>query len=247
MLTRRLAVAAAALTIGVSTVSAAQETPRSPMSMMPGQIVAGGEGEVTITPDRARVFVGVQTRAVTAAAASAENARRQRAVLDTLRALGLSSEQLTTMNYSVSPEMQYDQSGRAPRVTGYVVSNTVRAEVRKLDDVARVIDASLAKGANQINSLQFYSSNSDEARRAAIAQAVAQARGDAETMAKAAGGTLGWLMELTTGEPQARPMFEMAMPRMAAGAVAQPTPIEPGQQVVRATVTGRWLFEHSEK
>lgn len=246
MLTRTWCIAVATLTIGAST-AAAQETPKPVMSGMPGQIVAGGEGEATITPDRARVFVGVQTRAVTAAAASAENARRQRAVLDTLRALGLSSDQLTTMNYSVSPEMQYDQGGRAPRVTGYVVSNTVRAEVRKLDDVAKVIDASLAKGANQINSLQFYSSNSDAARRAAIAQAVAQARGDAEAMAKAAGGTLGWLMELTTGEPQPRPMFDMAMSRVAGGIAAAPTPIEPGQQVVRVTVTGRWLFERTEK
>ncbi|MEO6877215.1 MAG: SIMPL domain-containing protein, partial [Gemmatimonadaceae bacterium] len=100
----------------------------------PPQIVTSGSGESRISPDRATIFIGVQTRAATAALAGADNARRQRAILDTLRALGLASEQLSTVNYNVSPEMQYFPNGTTPpKVTGYTVSNTVRAEVRRLD------------------------------------------------------------------------------------------------------------------
>jgi uncharacterized protein YggE len=124
-------------------------------------------------------------------------------------------------------------------VTGYTVTNTVRADVRKLDDVARFIDATLAKGANEISGLQFYSSKADSARRVAMALAVANARADAETLARAAGGTLGALLELSTGT-SIRPMQESI--GVAAMAARVPTPIEPGQQSVTASVMTRWMF-----
>jgi len=209
-------------------------------SAIPSQIVTSGSGEVRIAPDRANILVGVQSRATTAAAAAAENARRQRAILDTLRALGLGSEQLSTLNYNVAPEIQYSPNNQPPRVTGYTVTNTVRADVRRLDDVPRIIDAALAKGANEISSLEFYSSKADSARRAAMAIAVANARADAETLAKAAGGTLGALLELSTGSP-IRPMQE-TFGGVAAMAAKAPTPIEPGQQAINASVNARWMF-----
>jgi hypothetical protein len=203
------------------------------------QIVVTGTGEATVSPDRATIFLGVQTRATTAAGAGSENARRVRLVLDTLRAVGLTSEQLSTVNYNVSPEMQYSPNGQTPpKVVGYVVTNSVRAELRRLEDVARVIDAALAKGANEVSSLQLYSSKADSARRAALASAVADARADAEALARAAGGSLGMLIELTSVESPIRPVAVTGMREMA---VAK-TPIEGGTQTITATVTARWTL-----
>lgn len=229
------------LVIGIGVIGASLSLPRASVGQTPqSQIVVSGLGEARVTPDRATIMLGVQSRAATAAAASADNARRQKAILDTLRALGLASEQLSTANYNVSPEMAYPTMGAgAPKVTGYTVTNTVRADVRRLDDVARVIDAALAKGANEISSLQFYSSKADSARRAALTAAVADARMDAEVLAKAAGGTLGALLELSTSETPVRPV---PMMMRAAPAAAAKTPIEPGEQTVSATVTARWAF-----
>jgi uncharacterized protein YggE len=196
-------------------------------------------GEAKVVPDRARIRIAVQTRATTAAAAGTANARKQRAVLDTLRALGFTSEQLTTVGYSVQPEFRYDKEGGTPQVIGYVVSNTIRADAPRIDLVGPAIDAALAKGANNIEGLEFYSSRADEARREALADAVARARGDADAMARAAGGTLGALMEISSFA-QATPIegYAPAMARM--DAKAAPTPIEPGEQTVRATVSMRW-------
>jgi hypothetical protein len=203
------------------------------------QVVTTGIGEARVVPDRATIFIGVQSRAATAAAAGADNARRQRAILDTLRAVGLSADQLSTINYNVTPEMQYPNGG-TPKVTGYVVTNTVRAELRRIDDVGRAIDAALAKGANEISSLQFSSSKADSVRRAALAEAVVNAHADAEALARAAGGSLGALLELSTASIPIRPVMEMSMAR---GGMAGPrTPIDPGEQVVNATVTARWVF-----
>ena len=206
---------------------------------LPPQIVTTGTGEAQIAPDRATIFIGVQSRGPTAAAASADNARRQRAIVDTLRILGLGSDQLSTMNYNVAPEIQYSPNNQPPKVTGYTVTNTVRADVRRIEDVARIIDASLSKGANEISGLQFFSSKADSVRRNALALAVANARADAEALAKAAGGTLGSLLELST-TPSVRPFQEVV--GVAGMAARAPTPIEPGQQSVTVSVTTRWAF-----
>ncbi|MGH7616415.1 MAG: SIMPL domain-containing protein [Gemmatimonadaceae bacterium] len=206
------------------------------------QVVVTGSGEARISPDRATVMLGVQSRAATVSAASADNSRRLRAILDTLKAMGLTNEQLATVNYSVSPEMQYSPTGgQPPRVIGYVVTNSIRADVHRLDDVGGVIDASLSKGANEVSSLQFYSSKADSTRRVAMTAAVADARTQAEVLARAAGGSLGPLIELSSTQEAIRPIPQPMM-RVAATAAPVRTPIEAGEQTVTATVTVRWTF-----
>jgi len=188
-------------------------------------------------------MVNVQTRAATAAAAGSENARRTTAVLDALGKLGLPKSQLSTEGYTVYPETQYDQNGRAPKVTGYVVTNTVRAETHRPEQAGAIVDAALGAGANMINGLSFYASSIDAPRREAIAAAVASARADAEAMAMAAGGSLGSVIELSTQGPTAppRPMYDMAMVSRKSEA-AVPTPVNPGEQTVSVYVNARWQF-----
>jgi uncharacterized protein YggE len=203
-------------------------------------IVTAATGEAQFVPDRAAVYIGVETRAATAAAAARDNAQRQRAVIDAVVAAGVSRDQISTENYSVTPNTRYDQATQRSSVIGYIVSNVVRVEVRRIDQVAGVLDAALAKGANQINSLDFFASNSDSARHAAITQGVARARADAETLARAAGGSLGALIELSTADAGPRPMYRLDV--RSTMATAAPTPIEPGQQRVQVTVNARWRF-----
>jgi uncharacterized protein YggE len=214
---------------------------QEPVGPRPPQIVVSGVGETRVTPDRAIINIGVYSRAATAAAAARENARKQSAIIDTVRALGIPREHISTTQFNVHPEMRHiPQSGRS-EITGYAVNNVVRVEVRQLDKVAAAIDAALAKGANQINSLDFSVLNADEPRRRALTQAIERARLDAEAMARAAGGSLGSLLELSTSyAPVPMPRLDMAMAARAQADVA--TPIEPGEELIRAVVTARWQF-----
>jgi hypothetical protein len=205
------------------------------------QIVVTGTGEARVAADRATILVGVQSRGATAAAAANDNARRVRAVLDTLRVLGVGADQLSTVNYNVSPEMQYPPSGgQPPKVTGYVVTNSVRVDRLRIEEIGRVIDAALAKGANEVAGLSLFSSKADSTRRAALAAALADARAQAEVLARAAGGTLGSLIELSSAQEPIRPVLQPLM--RATAAMAVQTPIESGEQTVSATVTARWTF-----
>jgi len=201
------------------------------------EVSTTGEGDVRVTPDRALLMLGVQTQATTAEAAAASNAKLLRSVLDSLRAVGLTAQQLSTTNYNVNP--QFAPNSSTPRIVGYMVTNSVRAEVSSIGQVGRVIDAALAAGANEVSSLSFYASSEADARRRALALAVASARADAEALAAAAGGRLGPLLELTTSAERP-PVYPMA--RMSAVAGRVPTPIEPGEQTISASVTARWAF-----
>ncbi|MGH7649403.1 MAG: SIMPL domain-containing protein, partial [Gemmatimonadaceae bacterium] len=72
----------------------------------------------------------------------------------------------------------------------------------------------------------------------ALAAAVARARGDAEAMAKGAGGRLGDLIEVTA---QAGPGPVQPFGARMSLAVAA-TPISPGTQTVSTEVVARWRF-----
>lgn len=206
------------------------------------EISVSATGETKVTPDRATIQISMQTRASTAAAAASENARRSQRVLTALRSLGLASDQLSTTNYNVSPEYQYGQN-RAPTVIGYTATNTVVAELKELRQVGPAIDTAVASGANLISSLQFFASNTDAARRSAIASAVATARADADAAARAAGGTVGELVLLSVGANVRQPPVPyMAMRGAAMADAAVSTPVNPGDQTVSASVSTSWVF-----
>ena len=236
---RRIFAFASLLALPVTGLSA--QVAQSPLFPI---LSTSGQGEAKVSPDRASVLVNVQTRAATATAAAADNAQKTKAVLDALGKLGLSRDQLATEGYTVYPEMRYDKDGASPRVVAYVVTNTVHAETKRPEQAGAIVDAALVAGANMINSLSFYASSIDEARRQAIGAAVASARADAEAMARAAGGTLGAMVELSTGGPTIppRPMYDMAARSKIANMQIE-TPVNPGQQTVTVFVTAKWRFE----
>src|SRR5678809_1516241 len=137
----KLAISAIMVSLLAPITTHAQDT-KAPFDVIP-QISVVGRGEIKVSPDRATVQISVQTRAVTAAAAAAENATKQQSVLSALKALGLTDDQLSTVNYNVYPEQRYEQ-GKEPVIVAYNVTNTILVDVRKLSQVGPVIDAALA-------------------------------------------------------------------------------------------------------
>jgi uncharacterized protein len=209
------------------------------------QIVTQGRSEIEVAPDRAELRLSVETRASTGAEAGRQNSQIVAAVLDTLRrGFGLTDRDLVTLGYMLQPQMVYPRDGAAPRVEGYVATNTVRVRTGSIDRVGAMIDASLRKGATNISGLSFSATGTDDARRTALSMAVEQARRDAEAMAVAAGGRLGPLLELINQEMDLRSpaplMMAMEAKLMSDGA---PTQIQAGEQTIVARVSARWVFQ----
>lgn len=213
----------------------------------PPFIAASAVGESRVIPDRALVQVSVESRNESAASAAADNRTIQEKVIAAVKALGIAAPQIRTVGYAVNPEYAQSERGKSPRITGYRASNTVQVEVRNVELVGKVIDASLGAGATNIASVGLYASNTDAARREAVQNAVTKARGEAESAASAAGGALGALIELTI-DPGAvpRPMLQQVMLSGAAvqmrGDMSMSTPVEAGETLVMAVVRVRWQF-----
>ena len=194
-------------------------------------------------PDRAIVDVAVETQATTAAAASAENARRQRAVLDTLQRLGLGAPAVATTGYAVQPVWRYDRAGRPPKQVGYSAYNSLRVTIEALDRLGAVIDAVLAAGANRVAGIRFVASTESEAQSRALAAAVAQAQRRAMVVAQATGGSLGPLIQLTTERYEPPPGISGAVAlQVAYSGPAPETLVTPAELSVVVTVLGRWEF-----
>ena len=238
---------AAGLSIVFAAPSFSQAIPNPPR---PPEITAAGRGEVTVTPDRAAILVSVESRAASAAAAASDNASKMAAVFKALRSAGLAQADITTFGYNVGQDPRSMRMGMPPQTLSvpieFLARNTARAIVRRLDDTGKVIDAALAAGATSIGSVQFSSANSDEARRNALGMAVAQAQRDAEALAKAAGGTLGKLLSMSSSGPGGPTIpygGDTYFSYVAeAGASAYSTMINPRDMSVFVSVFGRWEF-----
>jgi uncharacterized protein YggE len=196
-----------------------------------------GSGEVRVIPDRATLSLSVETKGPSAATVAAANARTQRAVLDTLAALGLRAPDVSTQSFNVAPNYEPTPEGRRP--SGYVARNAVIVRFANLARIGAAIDAALARGATGVGMLAFTSSAADSAGRVAERAAVAKARADAEAIADAMGGTLGPLLQVTNAPGDGRPI---ALRGVAGGSFSSVTPITPTDVVVSAAVVARWQF-----
>jgi uncharacterized protein YggE len=205
------------------------------------EIETVGSAERRVAPDKATVMLYIESKAPSAAAAASANARAVAAVRDTLRKLGLDSA-ATTASYNVGPNYeQGDPTIRGePRRVGYAARTSVRVELKALDQVGRVIDAGLAKGATGVEGVYFESSRAEEARRAALADAAQAARKDAEVLAAAMGGSIGPLISLTTAS-NIDPRRMNVMMRGTVGMVSG-TVVSPSEIVIAAGVVTKWRF-----
>jgi uncharacterized protein len=204
----------------------------------PPQIEVLGRGESRVQPDRATVTISVETQGSSAATVAAENARIQARVLDTLRALGFGEPQVTTLRFNVSPNWVWEGDQR--RNEGYIARNAVRVRVGDLQRIGPVIDAALARGATGVSNVEFASNDEEGARHRALTQAVENAREEAAVLARALGGSLGPLLDISTS-----PDPSYIMGRLASGYasnVAENTQITPSEIVVEVIVSARWRF-----
>ncbi len=228
-------VLAAAVAVPVSGVLA-QDQPMRP----PPQIMISANGEVQVTPDRARISLGVETEANSAREASQQNAALQTKIIAALRAAGIPQASIRTTGFNVAPKQEYIPETRTWRIDGYRVSNIVVVLVEPVAKVGEIIDAALGAGANRVAGLNFEIKDATSAREAAMKQAVERARREADIVAAAAGGRIVGLIEISVNsfEPSPpRPMMEMA--RMGQDAS---TPISEGTQPVIVNVNTRWEY-----
>jgi len=227
-----LALASCAIANAVEAQRTPEFQPRDP------EITATGHGETHLPPTFAVVMVAVSTRASSATEAASQNSAKVASVLSSLRGGGVAAEDVSNEGYNV--EQAYNE--KSQRV-GFTARNSIRVRVPKVDQVGRIIDAALSGGATDIPSVQFGAASIEDARRAAMTEAVQQARADAEVIARAAGGRLGRLISMSAGSgmPPGYGPYTLDA-RLTSATASVPTVVSPRDLVVTAQASGRWEF-----
>lgn len=195
-------------------------------------ITVTGEASIAATPDMATVSLGVTTEGATAAEAMAANSTALTAVIDRLKGAGIAANDLQTSNLSLNPNWTGYESGSTPQISNYMAMNMLNVRVRDLASLGSVLDASIADGANTLNGITFDLSAprpvQDEARRAAMTDAVAKAT----LYAEAAGVKLGKIMSIAEQQNYGGPM-----PVFMEAKAAAPVPVAAGQIALQSLVT----------
>ena len=227
---------------GLPALGAPTQVPVSPQSgcAREPEIVVSGTAEVTVAPAKASFTIEIKTSAVNAGAASAENARLSRLVMDGLHSSNIGSNEVASSQLSVGPQWSYDESTRRQKRTAYEATNSIRIQTERLDKVAPYIDAALSAGASGVTEVAYSEKDPAAVRREALGEAVAAARRDAEAMAQAGGGRLGELDSLSTESGDQ--MIAQSMDRMFKKSVPENTEVVAPQITVTARVLARWRF-----
>ena len=206
-------------------------------------ITIDGEANADVTPDTARLSLGVETERPTAAAATADLAKAAQAMMETLRTEGIDRKDITTTALALSPLYPEDQ-GRAPaapaRPRAFRAATTVAIVVRPAERAGTIASRLIDSGANTIEGIDYSSSEAEARLDGLRADAMRDARRKAEIYVGALGLHLGHVVEITpdssTG-PRPQPM----MRTMAVAKAMVPT--APGSLTLHAGVSVRWTIE----
>jgi uncharacterized protein len=199
------------------------------------EISAPGTGSLWFAPDLATVSAGIDTNAPTAAEALGKNNQTYDRIVAALRGLGIARDDVALLSYNVSynPPPQIVPPVVTGERYGYTVSRAFMVKVRDIGKAGIITDACISAGASAINGVAFSLGNPGAGRAQAIAAAVADARKNAEALAKAASLHIVGIksIELLNASSYA------PGPQMLARGPAKSTAFDQGNVAVEATVT----------
>lgn len=211
----------------------------------PPTISVDAEGEVTATPDVARLTLEVETQAATAAAAGQENAKQAGRVLAALKPKLGPGDKLRTLGYRLTPVYSYKEKSSPPEIKGYRAVNRIEVKVVDVARLGTVIDTALTGGATRVNGPYWSHSRMEELQQQAAVNALERARRLAEALAQAAGLKIKGVDKISTGIRIISPRAAGASDLMArAASPAPPTPIEVGEEEIKAHIQAVFLVSH---
>lgn len=193
------------------------------------QITVVGEGEAKGTPDTAHVQLGVQTEGQTATEALSQNNTQMQALIAKLKELGVADKDIQTSNVSIYP--RYNSQGTT--VDGYQATNTVSVTIRDVSKAGELLDQVVQAGANNVSGISFSIADPAALRQTALDAAIANARTQAQAIAKSAGVSVGQVVSITQNIGAAPPIMFRAE---AAQDSAAGVPIQTGEQTINAQV-----------
>lgn len=157
-------------------------------------VQVSGAAVIYVSPDRALLQLGVQSNGATPDAVHSANARDIQKVIRAISDLGVQAKDIATDYYLVYPVYQ-DYNSLV--IKGYRIDNTVSITLRDVNLADDVLVAALKAGANEVQDVQFYSSELRKHRDQARELAMKAAGEKAQALASAAGAHADCIMTIS--------------------------------------------------
>jgi hypothetical protein len=215
-------------------------------------VSVSGTGEFEAKPDIARITLGCESQAATAAEATQSTTAKITATIAAIAQAGVPAKDIQTSQISIYSEQVTPPPSppatmpapigpnrgsvavppQAPQMPQFIyrATNTVNVTIRQIDRAGIVIGAAFAAGANQAGGIQFDVENHQPLEDQARAKAVLDAGHRAAELARLANVKLGRVLSISEGAAQEggpQPFF--AAKAMSARADSSVTPVEGGQ------------------
>lgn len=206
--------------------------------MTPGEISVTGQAVRQVAPSYALLNLGVSNKNTSVQAAKAQNDAVMSKLISSLQHLGVSRNNIQTSNITINPN--YDYIDGNSKLNGYNVNNTVVVRVYDTSSIGKAIDAAIASGASDINSLTFQTDVSQEVEDQLSTSAISDARHQAEVIARALGHTVGPVKSISLGTTRTHTMEvnpRYAMLAVKSADMSTSTPVENGDMSANKTAS----------
>lgn len=202
-------------------------------SVEPGaEITVTGAATLQGTPDTVSFTIGVHTTGSTATDALSENNSEVVTLEHALEGKGVTVPEMQTSSLDI-----YTNTDDEGNVTGFSVDNDLDVTMHKVSDAGVALDAAASSVGNNVNlyGISFSISNTSGLLATARAEAMENARTEADQLATGAGVKLGPIVKVTD-EENAEASYNYGSVDFAAAATAS-VPLARGTQPISVQVS----------
>ena len=154
-------------------------------------VTVTGTSSITVEPDNCTLVFSVSTKGKEASQTVQNNSAKMTKIQDAIIELGISKDNISTENYSITPEFRADRQ----TVSGYTVTNRFSVFTKDLPLTGEIVDVSLKNGA-LISECNFGISDIDIYVKQARTLAVQNAQDAANLIAGTSGAMLGKVISI---------------------------------------------------
>lgn len=186
----KLLILAALVALAAAAPAHAQDDDANAIDDTP-HITIVGTATAEVPPDLATLTLGVTSHKPTAVAAADAVAAAARAVVDSAKAQGVADADIATRSVTLTQAYDeiHDEKGRTTgrKPSGFDASNSISIRVHDLAKTGELAQSLIDKGANAFDGIAFTVEHPQPVRDRLAAEAVANAKRQADMVARAAG------------------------------------------------------------
>ena len=113
-----------------------------------------GSAEKEIPSDESRISLAVENTNANPNAARKNNADKMNTIINVLKQAGLSDENITTSNYKITPNYDYENSNY-DKIISYTALNKIELKTSTNTNISKFVDLAVNNGAIRVENIDF--------------------------------------------------------------------------------------------